>query len=306
MAGPASGLDTVYLSSPPADASVGVKPLIEQPFASPSRAAACNDGAALQEEASLARQRCAFVGTAGWSVPSQYNAAFCAIGSHLERYATRLNAAEINSSFYRSHRRQTYERWAGSVPGHFRFAVKIPKEITHERRLIDSEAQLDRLVSEVSGLGAHLGVLLVQLPPSLALELASANKFFGALGTRIDKRVAVACEPRHCSWFTEEGEALLRAHDVARVAADPPRADNDGQPGGSPDLNYYRLHGSPQMYYSNYDAAALERLRRTLAASIAAARATWCIFDNTAAFAALGNALAVGAHRSVSAYVGSQ
>ena len=56
------------------------------------------------------------IGTAGWSIPRQHAAAFPAGGSHLERYAQRFNAVEINSSFYRPHRRATYERWAASVP----------------------------------------------------------------------------------------------------------------------------------------------------------------------------------------------
>jgi uncharacterized protein YecE (DUF72 family) len=277
--------------------------LIAQRFDSQPGVAVRSNGARLQQ---LASQHCAFIGTAGWSVPSRYGAEFCASGSHLERYATRLNAVEINSSFYRSHRRQTYERWAGSVPAHFRFAVKIPKEITHERRLDASEAQLDRFCHEVSGLGTYLSVLLVQLPPSLAFMANCAHQFFDALRARIDKHVAVACEPRHRSWFTQEAETLLQAHAVARVAADPPRAGHGGEPGGWLGLNYYRLHGAPQLYYSNYDAAALEQLRGRLAASLLSGRAAWCIFDNTAAFAALGNALAVSSQSGARSQRGCQ
>src|SRR5882672_7704627 len=92
------------------------------------------------------------VGTAGWSVPSRYAAVVPPGGSHLERYARRLNVAEINSSFYRPHQRKTYERWAQSTPIDFRFSVKVPKAVTHERRLIDCGALLDRFVAEVTGL----------------------------------------------------------------------------------------------------------------------------------------------------------
>jgi uncharacterized protein YecE (DUF72 family) len=180
--------------------------------------------------------------------------------------------------------------------------VKIPREITHERRLTASDEQLDRFASDVSGWGAHLGALLVQLAPSLAYNAASANKFFDDFRTRIDKRVDVACEPRHHSWFTAEADAFFRAHEVARLAADPPRSEKDGQPGGWADLNYYRLHGSLQIYYSNYARAALERLRRELDASGVRTRATWCIFDNSAAFVALGNALTVAARSCASSH----
>src|SRR4051794_30153330 len=103
------------------------------------------------------------VGTAGWSVPSRYAAVMPPGGSHLERYARRLNAVEINSSFYRSHQRKTYERWTNSTPPDLRFAVKVPKAMTHELGLAGCGALLDRFAAEVTGLGDRLGVLLVQL-----------------------------------------------------------------------------------------------------------------------------------------------
>ena len=79
-----------------------------------------------------------YVGTAGWSLPREAQPHFPAEGTHLTRYAARLPAAEINSSFYRPHRPATYAKWAASVPPGFRFAVKVPRVITHERRLADA------------------------------------------------------------------------------------------------------------------------------------------------------------------------
>src|SRR4051812_33519862 len=110
------------------------------------------------------------VGTAGWSIAARYAKALPASGAQLQRYSQRLNATEINSSFNRSHRRQTYERWAGSVPDGFRFSVKLPRTISHERRLVDCETLLEHFLGEAGGLGAKLAVLLVQLPPSLAFD----------------------------------------------------------------------------------------------------------------------------------------
>lgn len=231
------------------------------------------------------------IGTAGWSVPSRYAGYFPAEGSHLERYARRLNAVEINTSFYRPHRRETYERWAASVPDDFRFAVKVPRTVTQERRLKDCGNLLDRFVAETEGLGRKLGVLLVQLPPSLVFEAEVAEGFFTGLRRRTD--VAVVCEPRHAGWFGPEAEDLLERLRVARVAADPVRAAGAGEPGGWGGLVYYRLHGSPRIYYSDYDEAVLTGMRRRLQAHRAAGVPAWCIFDNTAAFAALGNALTV-------------
>ena len=109
------------------------------------------------------------IGCAGWALRREDVDAFPPPGTHLARYAARFNAAEINSSFYRPHRRTTYERWAASVPGDFAFAVKVPRAITHTLRLKRSEAALEDFLAEVSGLGAKLGPLLLQLPPSLEL-----------------------------------------------------------------------------------------------------------------------------------------
>ena len=82
------------------------------------------------------------IGTAGWSLPGAHFGLFPRDGSHLERYATRFSCVEINSSFYRPHRQETYARWAASVPENFRFAVKMPRTITHHARLLPSLTDL--------------------------------------------------------------------------------------------------------------------------------------------------------------------
>lgn len=231
------------------------------------------------------------IGTAGWSVPSQYADAVPPGGTHLERYARRLNAVEINSSFYKPHQRKTYEKWAASVPADFKFAVKLPKVITHERKLVDCDAELTRFVDEVSGLEDKFAVLLVQLPPKSAFDAAIAERFFETLRKWIDVRVAL--EPRHASWFTEEVDAWLASQAIARVAADPSRIEGAGEAGGDRSLAYFRWHGSPRIYYSDYDAEALAALRQRVHAHRIACAEVWCIFDNTASGAALGNALSI-------------
>jgi uncharacterized protein YecE (DUF72 family) len=143
---------------------------------------------------------CIHVGCAGWSIPRQYAEHFPERGTHLERYAQRLPAVEINSSFYRPHRSATYARRAASVPASFRFAVKVPREITHTRRLRDVAEPLERFLSESAALGATLGPLLLQLPPSLRFNADIAEAFFTILRARFSG--SVVCEPRHASWFT--------------------------------------------------------------------------------------------------------
>jgi uncharacterized protein YecE (DUF72 family) len=121
------------------------------------------------------------------------------------------------------------------------------------------------------------------------LEKRVAGGFFRALRKRID--VPVACEPRHASWFTPEIDNWLAARGIARVAADPALVPGAGEPRGWNGLAYYRWHGSPRVYYSDYDATALAALRKRLDSQIERGAPTWCIFDNTASGAALGNAL---------------
>ncbi|WP_336487567.1 DUF72 domain-containing protein [Methylobacterium nigriterrae] len=233
------------------------------------------------------------IGTAGWSLPRVHADAFPGEGSHLERYARRLPAVEINSSFYRPHRPATYARWAASVPAGFRFAVKIPRTVTHERRLAACDEPLARFLAEVAALGDRLGPLLLQTPPSLPFEAGRAGAFLEAL--RRAHPGALACEPRHPSWFAPAVEACLADLRIARVAADPAPVPGAGEPGGWRGLVYRRLHGSPRTYHSPYHPAALDRLAADLAETARRGIPAWCIFDNTADFAAAGDALATRA-----------
>jgi uncharacterized protein YecE (DUF72 family) len=230
------------------------------------------------------------VGCAGWSIPKAHASHFPETGSHLSRYAQRFRAVEINSSFYRPHRPSTYARWAEETPERFEFAIKMPREITHGRRLTDATDPLDRFLAETEELGAKRGPLLVQLPPSLTFRDQTVGAFFEALRQRYDG--LLACEPRHPSWFAPEVESRLRGFKVARVAADPAVVTQAAEPGGWDGLSYYRLHGSPQIYYSEYQPAYLDALTKRLAEAAATAP-TWCIFDNTAEGAATEDALTV-------------
>lgn len=232
------------------------------------------------------------VGTAGWSLSRAQAEDFPGPGTHLERYARRLGAAEINSSFYRPHKPETYRRWADGVPADFRFAVKLPKSITHEKRLAGYDDLLDRFAEEVSGLGPKFGALLIQLPPSLAFS-GIAAAFLEDIASRFSARLV--CEPRHASWFTPEIDGLFAACGVARVAADPAPVPGAGIPGGDRRTAYFRLHGAPRIYWSDYEGPALDEWRRRARETAAGGAETWVIFDNTAAGFALRNALALTA-----------
>jgi uncharacterized protein YecE (DUF72 family) len=207
----------------------------------------------------------------------------------MHRYARQLRCAEINSSFYRPHMPGTYGKWAAAVPESFRFAVKMPRALTHEGALAPDHETLRRFLDETSTLGARRGPVLLQLPPKGALDLPRASAFLGMF--REAYVGPAVMEPRHASWFTPEAEALLLKFAISRVAADPMRVPQAMTPAGEPSLVYYRLHGSPRTYYSAYDDAWLQLLAQDLLAASHRGAQAWCIFDNTASGAAFGNAL---------------
>lgn len=228
------------------------------------------------------------IGTAGWGIPKPQVDKFQVSGSGLQRYASRFAIVEINSSFHRSHRPETWTRWGDETPDSFRFSAKLPKEITHARKLQDCSELIEKFLDEAVHLGHKLGAVLVQLPPKLEFDPVPCADVFVQLREAVD--AAVVCEPRHPSWFTPRVDDFLVAHRVSRAAADPAISPVAAVPGGWDGLAYFRLHGSPVIYRSSY-ADRIDEIGGTLLAS--SAKDVWCIFDNTASSAATQNALAV-------------
>lgn len=222
-----------------------------------------------------------FIATAAWSIPKTVAGRFPETGSGLERYAAVFNGVEINSTFYRHHQKKTFVRWASAVPAHFRFAVKIPREITHEARLRKIRPLFDVFMDEISALEGKLGPLLCQLPPSLRFDAAEAEEAFSAMRLLFSGTLVI--EPRHKSWASAPARVLLQKYAIGRVLADPapvwPVSDF------CETLEYVRLHGTPQIYYSSYDDADIRRIADQLGEE------SWCVFDNTASGAAIENAL---------------
>jgi uncharacterized protein YecE (DUF72 family) len=225
------------------------------------------------------------IGTAGWALPKALRDSQLASKSVLEQYALRFDAVEINSSFYRPHRRSTYERWRASVPEEFRFSVKLPRAITHELALAQCQSEIVSFLESAAGLEHKLAVILVQLPRSGVFESSIAAAFFKTL--RQETSAHIVCEARSPSWFTSDADALLAAYRITRVAADPvpPGCEFTAPPHAH--FAYFRLHGAPRIYYSPYSIEYLQGV----AAAAALAVETWCIFDNTAAGAAWPDAV---------------
>jgi len=230
-----------------------------------------------------------YTGTAGWSNPPTERNQRSPENSHLQHYAAHFNAVEINSSFYRSHARKTYERWSADTPAGFRFAVKVPRSITHDSGLKNCRRELHQFLQETAGLGKKLAVILVQTPASLEFDRAVATRFFKSVTEASSARVAF--EPRHPSWFEPRAQATLSDLNVSRVVADPAKCEGAGEPPQAARLIYYRLHGSPRMYYSAYSEEYLSNLSKQIKALRKGSKEVWCMFDNTARHESWGNAL---------------
>lgn len=226
-------------------------------------------------------------GIAGWSNPPSHKALRSPTQSHLQYYAEHFACVEINSSFYRPHRKSTYAAWNLDTPAQFLFSVKMPRTITHESGLRDCRHEIAAFFGGIEALQPKLGVVLIQLPPSLEFSASHVRAFFKSVPRLPGSRLV--CEPRHASWFTGDADLLLAKLEVSRVAADPVKFATAIQPGGDPGFSYFRWHGSPRMYYSSYSQARLHGFVAQVSAL--ASRSTWCIFDNMALYAAWDDAM---------------
>lgn len=227
------------------------------------------------------------VGLAGWNNPPAKRGERDPGQTHLSYYAAHFSCVEINSSFYRPHQSATYTRWRDETPEPFRFSVKMPRSITHESGLKRCAAEVAGFYEDVVHLQPKLAAILVQLPPSLEYSGRTVRAFFNIVPSLRGTRVV--CEPRHSTWFTSAAQNTLREMSVSRAAADPVRSPGADTPGGTPRFAYFRWHGSPRPYYSKYSQGQLRVFAE--AAMRTKAKETWCIFDNTAQYAAWGNSL---------------
>lgn len=164
-----------------------------------------------------------YVGTSGYSYKpwkGSFYPAKIADKDMLRFYGERFRTVEINSSFYGMPRVSTLESWAGSVPEGFRFVLKSPKLITHERRLKDVGEQAAALIAGAGTLADRMGPLLFQLPPNMKKDATRLGAFLAAL----PRHALAAFEFRHASWFDAEILGMLRDRNAALCLAD---ADDD-------------------------------------------------------------------------------
>ena len=138
----------------------------------------------------------------------------------LRYYGERFGTVEINNTFYRAPTVSMLEKWAGEVPEGFRFVLKAPKRITHEKKLADVDDAVGYLLEASQVLGEKRGPFLFQLPPFFRKDLARLEDFLARLG-----RAPAALEFRHETWLDDEVYETLRRHGAALCLADTEEAE---------------------------------------------------------------------------------
>jgi len=164
------------------------------------------------------------VGTSGYSykewVGSFYPPKMPA-NQMLRHYGERFGTVEINNTFYRMPTTTMLEKWTGEVPPDFRFVLKAPKRITHERKLQQVDDVVRFLIDASTVMGEKRGPFLFQLPPFFRKNATVLREFLEKLGP-----VRAAFEFRHETWFDEDVYELLRDHGATLCLAD----TEDGEP----------------------------------------------------------------------------
>lgn len=160
-----------------------------------------------------------WIGTSGYNYPEWKGSFYpekMKPADMLAFYGQQFDAVEINYTFYRMPNAKNIDGWTAAVPDDFRFVLKAPKRITHEKRLKDFGDTLAVFVRLASGLEGRLGPLLFQLPPNLKKDLPRLEAFLDEL----PDTAKAAFEFRHESWFDEDVLSALRARGAALCIAD--------------------------------------------------------------------------------------
>jgi uncharacterized protein YecE (DUF72 family) len=159
------------------------------------------------------------IGTSGFSYPAWRGGFYpekLPEPKMLGYYAGHFRAVEINNSFYRMPTAEVLGRWAAETPPEFRFALKSPRRITHDKRLADTGSAVERLAEASRALGDKLGPILFQLPPNLKKDLPRLDDFLASLPAGLRATV----EFRHESWFSDDVYGCLRTRKAALCIAE--------------------------------------------------------------------------------------
>ncbi len=191
-----------------------------------------------------------------------------------ERYAEEFDTVEINASFYRLPLASTFAAWRDKAPPAFHYAVKVNRFITHMKKLVGCDEEVDKFIALARPLAGKLGPLLYQLPPSLHKDAPRLDAFLRRLPNDLEQVV----EFRHHSWYDEEVLALLDRRGVGFVAHDLKGLVSPRWASGR--CAYVRFHGADGKYWGRYSDEALLQWTDWCLGQARAGRSVWCYFNN--------------------------
>jgi uncharacterized protein YecE (DUF72 family) len=199
-----------------------------------------------------------FIGTSGWNYPHWAGGVFYPAGlsrsGWLDYYTRFFNSIELNVTFYRLVKKETFKNWRKTTPKDFYFVAKGSRFITHIKRLKAPEASLEMFFDNVSGLKEKLAAVLWQLPPGFKADLSRLEAFLRLLKKRKARQVF---EFRHESWFDRKAYSLLKDYNACLCIAHSGRFPCVREV--TADFLYLRFHGGGEALYSaDYSDKELE------------------------------------------------
>lgn len=200
-------------------------------------------------------------------------------------YSTKFSTVEINSTFYRKPRRKTIQNWYYLTSSDFKFFIKIPKTVSHIKKLKETRVDISEFCQYIANdLNEKLAGFLFQLPPSFHY---SDENLLKVLET-VDPQFLNVVEFRHESWWRDDVLETLKNNDIVFSGVSYPKNISDELITNHPESAYYRLHGAPVMFKSEYSEKEME----DLAVKVSVAdRDIYVFFNNTWGTSAIKNAL---------------
>ncbi len=178
-------------------------------------------------------------------------------------YTQHFNTLELNVTFYRFPTLQSLKSWYDKAPAGFSFSAKVPRSITHFKKFEETEQMLKdfyQLLKE--GLQEKLSCVLFQLPPQFSFSEERLEKIL----SQVDASFNNVIEFRNESWWREDVKAVLKKNDISFCGVSFPKITFDDAVINTP-LCYYRFHGVPRLFYSEYDPAFIEKIFRQIEAN---------------------------------------
>ena len=200
-------------------------------------------------------------------------------------YAQHFDTLELNVTFYRFPTLKSLKGWHDKAPDVFSFSSKVPRSITHFKKFVDTERMMEDFYSLLKeGLGSKLGCVLIQLPPSFSYSEEKLERLLA----QIDPAFNNVIEFRNESWWRKDVEDILKHNRISFCGVSFPKIAFDDAVMNTR-ICYYRFHGVPTLFYSEYDESFLEKIFAQIRDDHTASTA-YIYFNNTASLAALRNA----------------